>query len=45
MIVMGRTQARAVPADRDYSNIRRGLDRVNAEMTILVAGCLPEPAE
>ncbi|EJN57878.1 hypothetical protein [Halogranum rubrum] len=42
---MRRTTSRTGPADRDYSNIQRGLSRVNAEMTILVAGCLPEPAE
>jgi hypothetical protein len=42
---MGHSSASTIPAERDYSNIRQGLARVNAEMTILVAGRLPEPAE
>lgn len=42
---MGHSQVPTVPSDRDYNKIRQGLTRVNAEMTILVAGRLPEPAE
>lgn len=42
---MGRTPTQTVPADRDYNTISRGLTWVNAEMTILVAGRCPEPAE
>ncbi|WP_280141144.1 hypothetical protein [Halogranum amylolyticum] len=42
---MRQTSTREAPADRDYNNVRRGLTRVNAEMTILAAGRCPEPAE
>jgi hypothetical protein len=42
---MSRVSTSTDPAERDYNNIQQGLTRVNAEMTILVADSLPEPAE